>query len=275
MTNPTSIPSFKPFHILEQLPLFPWLSPSSRVSPFLNIANVIKITGQIPSQGAVFTHGNTLSNNGDEVSQKPTYLSNNQPDPAVKETFMQNSLSPQTLINIDPSVRGSVNQSPDDLASSDLRLNANANREKVIPINGVGADSPAQEDHGLTALSGEIQFLTHQLSDFKAQLRVAKEEIRSLHQMDQRTYDQMSDRMSQFEHRHKQAEIQRSQLRHAQDQQLERRLQGFIEEVVKTALHNTIERLGLARVRGAAISEPARQPSTYSVPKRESTGIYR
>ena len=90
--------------------------------------------------------------------------------------------------------------------------------------------------------------------------------------MEQRTYDWMS----QFEKRQRQAGIQRSQLQHNQNQQLERRLQSAMAELIATALHNTIERRGLARqMRSTAVPEPATKPSTYSVPKRKNTGIYR
>ncbi|MGB3297611.1 MAG: hypothetical protein WBA76_05020 [Phormidesmis sp.] len=259
MTNPTPDPSFKPFHVFEQLLLFPWLSPKLRASPFLNIANVIKIPGQISHQGAVFPLGQLLGKNGDEVFQTPTYLSHTQPDQADKEAFMQNSLSSKTIVNSDPSALGGVNQSPEDLTSSGLLLSAN---------------SSVEESQQLAALSRELKAVTYQLFDIKAQLSAAKEEIRGLSQTKQRTYDQISERMFQFEHRYKHSEIQRNQIRHAQDQQLERRLQSFIQETIKIALHNTIERLGLARVRGGAIPEPAKRPSTYIVPNRENTGIY-
>ncbi len=274
MTKPTSDHPFsKPFHLFEQRTLAPWLSDSSWVPHFLKIADVIKIPGQKADQDTVLTSGKT----GDETFQ-PTYLSNLQPNSADKETFMQNSFSPQNLVEADrsngsssngsspnsSSPYGAVNQSPEDKVLSEPLLDANANREKVIPINGAHMSSAVDNARKIAALSSELEFANHQLFDLKA-------ELRSIQQMEQRTYD----RISQFERQQKQAEIQRSQLRLAQDQQLERRLRGFIEKFIAITLHNTIERLGLARMRGGSVPEPARRPSTYSVPKRENTGIYR
>ena len=275
MTDPTSDHSFsEPVHILVRFLPLPWLSFIAWVSNFLNIADVSKIPGQMPDRGAVFTQ----SKNGDEVFQTPIYLSHIQPDLAEKETFMQKPFSPLNLGEVDysydPSTYGAFNQSPEVQVRSEPPRNGSVNREKV-PINeasakGASLDSAVENAHELAALSSELKFVTHQLADVKAELRVAKEEIRSLHQMEQRIYHWKS----QFEQQQKQAEIKRSQLRHAQDQLLERRLQGAMAELIAIALRNAIERQGLAR-RSATSPEPARQPSTYSVPKRKNTGIYR
>ncbi len=282
MTHSTSDHSFsKPVHAFNRFLPFPWFSSIAWVSNFLNIADVSKIPGQMPDRGAVFTQLFTRSKNGDEVFQPPIYLSNMQPDLADKETFMQNSLSPQNLVEVDysnsSSMYGAPNQSPEFRVRSEPQLNGNANREKVVPLNdasadGVSVDSVGEDARQLAALSSELKFVIHLLADLKAELRVAKEEIRSLHQMEQRTYD----RMSQFEQRQQQAEIRRNRLHHSQNQQLERRLQSTMAGLIATALHNAIERIGLARkVRSTAVPEPATKPSTYSVPKRKNTGIYR
>ena len=268
MTNPTSDHPFsKPFHPFEQLMLAPWFSESSWVPRFLNLANVIKIPGQKADQDAVLTFALPKAKTGDDTFQ-PTYLSHFQPNSPDKETFMQNSFSPQNLVEIDhsngASTYGAANQSPEHKVSSEPLLDANANREKVVPINSASMSSAVDNTREIAALKGELEFANRQIFDLTA-------EIRSIKQMEQRT----DDRISQFEKQQKQAEIQRGQIRLAQDQQLERRLRSFMHELIATALHNAIERSGLVRVRSASVPESAKQPSTYSVPQRENTGIYR
>ena len=121
----------------------------------------------MPDQGAVFTRLFPKRKNSDEVFQTPIYLSNIQPNLADKETFMQNSLSPQSPVEVDysndpsagnPSTGSAFNQSPERRVLSEPLLNGNANREKVVPINdasanGAGANDTVGDAHQLAALS--------------------------------------------------------------------------------------------------------------------------
>jgi hypothetical protein len=288
---------------------------SSSIPSFLNNANVSKIPGQVPHHNEDFTRPNS----GDEVSQSPTYLSSLQPDLAVKETFMQNSLStPNPASNIadnDFATHGVLNQSPELWTFSEPfplvdRVDREIDREKVVPINvsstgSVAASSLTSDTREfaalLAALRSEIaseiasetaamsQAMSRQIASLEAALRatqsdlqvahacqratqadlqVAQEQIQALKQSHQRSDDDML----QFKQQQQQALRQQAQIHWNQDQQMERRLLQGAEETVKRAFHDERER----SIRGSrsAVSEPTRQPSTYSVPKRENKGIY-
>ena len=71
----------------------------------------------------------------------------------------------------------------------------------------------------------------------------------------------------------KQSQSRQAQITQAQNKQLERRLQHFVQNLVKRAMHDAIQRF--ARPRSSAVPEPARQSSTYTVPQRKNTGVYR
>jgi hypothetical protein len=281
---------------------------SSSIPSFLNNANVSKIPGQVPHHNEDFTRPNS----GDEVSQSPTYLSSLQPDLAVKETFMQNSLStPNPASNIadnDFATHGAVNHSPE-LWTEPFPL---VDRENVIPLNampsnGTAVNGTAVNGTAVTGVTREMAALygelTHLISGLQADitalhtrlqitqsdvratqadlqvahaglratqadLQVAHEQIQALKQWNQRSDDDMLS----FKQQQQQALRQQAQIHWNQGQQMERRLLQGAEETVKRAFHNERERS--IRVGRSAVSEPTRQPSTYSVPKRENKGIY-
>lgn len=64
----------------------------------------------------------------------------------------------------------------------------------------------------------------------------------------------------------KQSQSRQAQITQAQNKQLERRLQHFVQNLVRSAMHDAIQRF--ARPRSSAVPEPARQSSTYIVPQR-------
>jgi hypothetical protein len=291
----------------EQFPYFAQCFPpsyfpnSSSIPSFLNNANVSKISGQVPHHSEDFTRPKS----GDEVSQSPTYLSSFQPDLAAKETFMQNSLStPNPASNIadnDFATHGAVNQSPE-LWTSPEHFPL-VDREKVVPLN--AAPSGGVPVGGLTkdtrefaallaALRNEIasemtamsQAMSRQIAGLEATLRAtqselqvaqasqratqadSQEQIQALKQREQRTYDELL----RFQQQLRQESIQQSQIRLNQDQQMERRVLKGAEDFVKIAFHSERERS--IRGRSSVVPEPARKPSTYSVPDRPNRGIY-
>lgn len=189
--------------------------------------------------------------------------SNSQPYLAVKESMvMQNSFNNSAQSSSAP--HGTANPSPEVQTSSEA---ASFNRDKVVPINSAANGATADVDE-VFLLRSELAFMRQQLAEVKAALLSAQEDIKEVRYADRRT----GDRIDHFERSQKQAQIKQSQIRHAQDQQMERRLQDFIKSVVTQTMHNAIQKF--VRLRSAGVPEPARMPSTYSVPKRTNTGIY-
>jgi hypothetical protein len=287
----------------EQFPYFAQCFPpsyfpnSSSIPSFLNNANVSKISGQVPHHSEDFTRPKS----GDEVSQSPTYLSSFQPDLAAKETFMQNSLStPNPASNIadnDFATHGAVNQSPE-LWTSPEHFPL-VDREKVVPLNAAPSGGAAitgitremaaiysELNHVISGLKADItemhaslQITQSDLRAMQADLQVAhagqratqadsQEQIQALKQREQRTYDELL----RFQQQLRQESIQQSQIRLNQDQQMERRVLKGAEDFVKIAFHSERERS--IRGRSSVVPEPARKPSTYSVPDRPNRGIY-
>ncbi len=306
-TTPLADDSFsKLLPIFEQCFLFLQFPDSSFTPYFLNTANVSKITGKIPDHRDDFTR----QQNRDEVSQNPIYLSNFQPNLAVKETFMQNSFSihnpadPSLAVN-SPDTCSAVNQSPEFRASSEPSPVKDIYRKKVVSINSAptsstsgsastgststsGANHATEGTHEMATLYGELALMSHQLSDLKADLQVTKADLQVTRadlqvarvdlqaaQADLQTVRQVGqrthDQMLQFERQQQQEAIEHCKIRLAQDQQLERRLQQCVKDSVKMAIHLAMERL--LRVRSSVVPESARRPSTYSVPNRLNTGM--
>lgn len=297
--NPRFDDSFR-----EQFPYFEQCFPpsyfpnSSSIPSFLNNANVNKITGQVPHHSEDFTRPKS----GDEVSQNPTYLSNFQPNLAAKETFMQKPFSTHnptsnSLTDNDFATHGAVNQSPElwtspeplplvdreslNAAPSDgaaitgiMREMAAIYSELNLVISGLKADITGMHaslqitQSDLRATQADLQVAHAGLRATQADLQVAQEQIQALKQREQRTYDEML----RFKQQHEQAWIQQSKIRLNQDQQMERRVLKGAEDFVKIAFHSERERS--IRVRSSGIPEPARKPSTYSVPDRPNRGIY-
>ncbi len=151
---------------------------------------------------------------------------------------MQNSLSTQAI----------ANRSPEDRPS--LEPMAGLDREKVVAINN-GTDS--------------LREMALRLADMEAELRVVKAKLA--------TEGQVVAWMANFERSHQQAQIKQAQITHAQNQQLERRLQQFVKDLIISMVPDAVRRV--VRIRGPVVHEPTMQPSTYCVPQRENTGLYR
>ncbi len=187
--------------------------------------------------------------------------SNSQPYKAVKEsTVMQNSFNSKVSTESNSGPHSTANPSPEVQTSSD---SASLNRDKVVPIN-----SAVESANEVSFLRSELKFTQQQLESMRATLLSLQAEMKDIRYADQR----MSDRFDRFEQSQQQTQINQNKIRHAQDQQLERRLQDFIKDAVARTMHNAIQKF--VRARNAEVPEPARMPSTYSVPKRTNTGIY-
>ncbi len=315
-TTPPSDESFnKLLPRFEQCFLFLQFPDTSFIPEFLNSANISQmasrlsgritgqLTGQLTGQPSKQTpdhrdDSNRLEirsenplENRDAGSQTPAHLSNFQPDLAVKETFMQNSFSPHNPTDHSLAVNsratyGAVNQSPESRASSEPSPIKDVHRQKVVSISSTPGSDAVENAREISALYSELKLMSGQISSLttnlqatqanlqvtQADLQVAQVEIQVLKQTGQRTHDHVL----QFEQQQKQAAIKQSQIRLAQEQQLERRLYQYAEDVVKKAMHSAMERF-LGRIRSSVSSvvpESAKQPSTYSVPNRLNTGIY-
>ncbi len=153
---------------------------------------------------------------------------NSQSDWTVKEAPpMQNSFSTQAIADSSAATYRAVNQSPECMPLPE-------------PIVGLNREPAPVTDSfaAVTAVSLEsMQAVMRQLADVKAELNAMK-----------------------------QSQSRQAQITQAQNKQLERRLQHFVQNLVKSAMHDAIQRF--ARPRSSAVPEPARQPSTYIVPQR-------
>lgn len=263
-TTPPFDDSFdKLFPYVEQCFSCSRVPDNSLVNYFLNTANV----NQIPEQTPYPSHDATPLDSSDESLQGFIYPSSFQPDSAVKETFMQNSFSNYNstdngLASHSPSSYGAVNQSPELRSVSEPSPSTGTYRENVVSIN--SATDGARQ---IAALFSQLKLMRRQIGDLTEDLQVAKAEIRAAKQGNQH----MDERMLRFEQKHQQAAIQQSKLRFAQEQQLERRLRQSFEDTVRMAVHSAMERfMQVPRT----VPEPARQPSSHSVPKRQNKGIY-
>ena len=151
---------------------------------------------------------------------------------------MQNSFGTQAVADSSAATYRAVNQSPEDVAFRS------------------GAVTGA-----MTGSAENMQTIMLQLANVKAELRVMKQ-----------AYDQLVDWKTDFERSHRQAQIKQAQITHAQNQQLERRLQQFVKNLMVSMVPDAVRRV--VRIRGLVVHEPTMQSSTYIVPERENKGVY-
>ncbi|MGB7251059.1 MAG: hypothetical protein WBC73_19145 [Phormidesmis sp.] len=246
--------SFEPFSSL--LPNFfdSSLFDGSLITQLLNNVSASNLSSHMPDLGATFVGDES----GDEVYSQPMCLSNLQSEQADKEASMLSPFSTSNKSGNSLPNYGAVNQCPESLTSSGASPLANGSREKVVPINSQVGE--------LEALRGRVALMSHQQTELQAKLVVALEKIQAMVQTEER----MNARLSQFEQTYRQQQIEQSRLRHAQDCQLERRLQDYIKASVAQAVQYAMERF--IPKRRVAAPEPTRQPSTYIVPDGPHVG---
>ena len=165
---------------------------------------------------------------------------------------MQDSLSAQAITDSSAAMYSIANQSPANQSPEDRQLPvpiATLNRENVVPISS-GADS--------------LREMARRLASVESELRAVKAKLA--------TEGQVTEWMAQFERSQKQTRIKQAKITHAQNQQLERRLQQVVKDLIVSMVPDAVRRV--VRIRGPVVHEPTMQPSTYRVPRRENTGIY-
>jgi hypothetical protein len=135
-----------------------------------------------------------------------------------------------------------------------------AYNDKVVPMHPESRDTSEIEALKVVTaqLGRELSQKDHKIANLESALWAMDSQAKA---MEARVLQ-----MEQQQQKDKHDQIEVNRLRHAQNLQLERRLQDYVKEAVKEAVHIAIERF--ARVRSEAKSKQTAPPSTYLIPQR-------